>query len=225
MSRSSGFGQRLPRPRQILTMPLVGLAEKKQIVELPLFPPGLAATVFGQLAIAQALERFPLAPRSAVDCLLLVAQRFQAQDLPLDLAPLVVQGRVAEQGKTQFCGRRALRQLLGLASAHFCDPLVHVLEQVTCSGQVLVGCAQPQFLLMFHALPEVKHRFEGKTEGHKSQLGKASSRATVSAKVVASPGLCTRNRCSSGISASALSSVGSLPFWYAPMRMRSSEAV
>lgn len=45
------------------------------------------------------------------------------------------------------------------------------------------------------------------------QLGKASNFATLSGNVDRSPGFCIRKRCSSGMRTSALSSVGSVPFW------------
>ena len=55
--------------------------------------------------------------------------------------------------------------------------------------------------------------------------GRAISLFTFSSKELASRGFCMRKRCYSGMRARALSNVGSLPFWYAPMRMRSSDAV
>lgn len=69
--------------RQILAMPQVGLPQEKKIVELALFLPRAVALIFAELLVAQAFKRLTLSPRLPKDFLLLIAQRFEAQEFPL----------------------------------------------------------------------------------------------------------------------------------------------
>jgi|SRR5271166_6202443 len=113
----------------------------------------------------------------------------------------------------QFGRGRAFEQLLPRAGSHLPHLAIEQIDHVAHACHLLVGGAQPQFLLALQALPQVQYGFEWKTKGHSIQLGKARSLVTLSENETASSGFCIRNLCSSGISCSALSSVGSLPFW------------
>lgn len=93
------------------------------------------------------------------------------------------------------------------------ESAVQDFHRVPHARDLLVSSAQTHFLLMLYTLPQPQDRFEGKTKSHDLQLGKARSRETLSANETVSPGFCMRKRCNSGMRATALSSVESLPFW------------
>jgi hypothetical protein len=54
------------------------------------------------------------------------------------------------------------------------QPRVDLLNETTHSGDLLVGGAQAQLLLVFDALPEMKHRLQRKMKGHVSNSDKPS---------------------------------------------------
>ncbi len=199
--------------RQILATLQVGLPQQEKVVEPALFAAGRIALVFKPLFVAQRFEGFALPARLLKDSLLLVAQVLETRKLPLKVPALRVERCFSCQNKTHFRGGRARSQILGIKLLQSSYPVVNLFDQMAHSGNLLVSSAQAQLLLVLYALPEMKYRFQRETKGHVRQLGKAKSSVTLSEKEMASPGFCIRNRCSPGIKASALSRVGSLPFW------------
>jgi len=99
-------------PRQVLATSQVGLAHKKEVVELALFAPGGGALVVAQLLVAQAFKSFAFAARLLKDSLLLVPQFFPAGKFAFCLLPQLAKRCLASQGKAQFRGGCASLQFL-----------------------------------------------------------------------------------------------------------------
>jgi hypothetical protein len=147
-------------------LPQVGLPQQEEVVELTLLAPGRVALVLLQLVIAQALESFTLAACLLKDFLLLVAQILPAQELALGLLALLAQPRFASERKAQFGGGGAGLQLLRLARLNLLDAVVDLIDEMAHFGDLLVGRAQAQLLLMFYTLPEMKDSLQRKMKGH-----------------------------------------------------------
>lgn len=205
-------GQDLPMAGKGLATPPRCLPEQEEFVQLLLLAPARVAFVLGALMIPKTLERFPFAPGLLKNLVLLIAHVLDPFEFTSRGHSLLRQEGLTGFGELQFgCGGSAA-QLAGFPRSRAGHLLFNALDQMAHPCDLLVGGAQTQFLLMLDTSSEVQNGLERETEGHMDQVGKASNCVTVLAKGLASSGFCRRNRCSSGISASALSSVASLPF-------------
>jgi len=144
----------------------VGQAQEMEIVELALFPPGGGPLIVAHLLIAQALESFALPSRLLIDATLLVAHLFQPREFARPVLPLLANGAFPEECKLHFGSSRACIQRARLLCLHLPHAIVDLIDLMTRARNQLVGGAQTQLLLMFHALAEVEHGFERKMKSH-----------------------------------------------------------
>jgi hypothetical protein len=146
--------------RQILATPQVRLAQKKEVIDLPLFAPSRLSLVGVTLLPAQAFNGFALAASLLKDSVLLIAQLLYAQEFLLQCMPFLIKSCFVQKAKAQLGSGRSCVQLLRLLYTFFFDSILDLVDQVTHPSYLLVGSAQPQFLLAFYALTEMQDCFE-----------------------------------------------------------------
>jgi hypothetical protein len=161
----SALGKGCPT-RQILTTPQVGLPREEEVVEVPLFAASRVAPVFAQLVVAEAFEGFALATRLLKDFLLLVPQILPAYELALRIEALLAKRCLAAERETYLSGSCAHFQIMSSTDLLLPYPLVDLIKNMPYSGNLLVDGAQAQLLLMFDALPEMKHCLQWEMKGH-----------------------------------------------------------
>jgi hypothetical protein len=144
----------------------IALSQQEEINERTLFFPQGIPLVIAKLAVPQAADGFPFAPRQLEDFLLLIPQFLKTRQFALHRMPLLPEGGFAEPSKLQLGGGGACVQLLRLTGLQVLDAAIDLLDQMTGPRHELVGRPQTQFLLMLHAFAEVQHGFEWKAEWH-----------------------------------------------------------
>jgi hypothetical protein len=87
-------------------------------------------------------------------------------EFAFQFASLMSESGLTEDGESDLGRRRSRFQLLQFCVVSLFDPAIELLDQMPHPHYLLVGGTQTQFLLMFHALAKMKHRFQGKTKGH-----------------------------------------------------------
>lgn len=198
--------------RQSWTRLVVVETGQKRVVELTLFASSLLALVHLHLLIAEALEGLAFASSLLEDLLLLVAQVLHAGKLAEQIDSLSLERRFCDVREIKFGGGCAGGKFASRADLYLADARIHSVDQMADFRHLLIRSAQARLLLMLHALPEVKNSLQWKAKSHRYQAGSASNREILSDMEADSAGFCIKKRCNSGMSASALSSVGSLPF-------------
>jgi hypothetical protein len=131
-----------------------------------LFAPGRIEFVIAKPVVAQVLENFALAARVLKNPVLLVAQVLQADEFPGNLVTLFAKPRLRHKFEAQLGRSHSDFQILGLRCAHLRSLEIDLLEQVSRPRHLLIGRAQPEFLLMLDALAIVKNSLQGELKWH-----------------------------------------------------------
>lgn len=135
----------------------VGLLQKEEIVEFTLLAPCCAALVCAQLVVAQAFESFTLPARLLKNPLLLIPQILPPREFMLGVHSQPAKRRSLKEHEAQFRRGGAVSQFARLDNLRIPNLLVDLIEKMSNSGNLLVGRAQAKFLLVFDALPKMKH--------------------------------------------------------------------
>jgi len=202
----------------------VSAAQQKQVVEAALILSGFLLTVVPKLVTAKRVHDFTLPPGQLEVLAAGVSKSFRLCQLSFQHTLAFDENGMTKLVKLQFRCTDTGFQLRAPAHHDIFHSCVRVFDFLPQPGNPLIRFLQPQLMLPLEALPHSQKHFERESEGHKSQLGSASSRSMLSLSLTASLAPCSRKRFSPGKTARAWSSSGSLPFWYAPMRIRSSDA-
>ncbi len=133
---------------------------------MALFAPGFLALVFAELLVAKSLEGLTLAPRLLKDPLLLISKILPAHQFALHILPLLAKRRLTSEREMQFGRGRSAPELQRLPELRLPDAVIHLVEEMPHLNNLLVGCAQTKFLLVLHALPEMKQGLQREMEGH-----------------------------------------------------------
>ena len=118
------------------------------------------------------------------------------------------------------CGKRLVA---GAASCGLPDPFRGFGEVLFEGADAQHGFIQPLTSLLLQQPPHMEKSFQLELESHHSAM--VSRDSMVRSMRGISPGPCRVKALRLGITVMARSRSGSAPFWYAPMRMRSSERV
>src|SRR3981081_3597186 len=87
-------------------------------------------------------------------------------EFAFQFASLMSESGLAEDAESDLGRRRSRFQLSQFCVVSLFDPAIELLNQMAHPQYLLIGGAQTQFLLMFHALAKMKHRFQAETKGH-----------------------------------------------------------
>jgi hypothetical protein len=165
-SSKTQLGNVYPRTRQTLATPQVFSPQKKQIIQIALFPPRSLLFVQTELLIADRFQSFAHPSRLLKNLALLVAQLLQPYQLYFEFPPVPEQFRFTLQSESQFGGGHSRTQLPRLLSLEPLPAQVDLFDSVLASRHLLVGGAQPQFLLVLQALAEMQNGLQRKMECH-----------------------------------------------------------
>lgn len=164
-SRGRAWAKCADTPGKMLAAPRLSPA-KEEIVELALLAPGSFFAVETQLAIAQSFERLSLPAQLVVEVALLVPQLLQPSQLSLQPNSVLKSRRFTGEVKMQIGRRSSVFELAHLQAAGLAHARVELDQQMTQARDLLIGGAQPQFLLVLDALPKVQDGLQRKMKGH-----------------------------------------------------------
>ena len=127
---------------------------------MPLFAARGFELILAKLMFAQAVQGFAPPPGSTEVSLLFVAKLLRAHEFSLQFSAAMRKPQVRGAFKFHFCAGFAGFQLARLLGAILFLQSVQLFNHVAHAGDLLVGRAQAQLLLMLKALIQMEHGLE-----------------------------------------------------------------
>ena len=206
-------------------VPVTPALKQMRGVNLLLLAAQFILLIVAVLAGANGFEHFALAKGLMVVASGPLALAFEVANFRLELLAQVFEVLAVERCELELGGAAARRQAGGVGLSGIGEEAIELRERILGASHGETGFPQSQGVLPLDALAKTEQRRERETESHGSQDERAIRRPSESFMPATSSAPLMRKSRSAGMSTMAWSRSGSLFFWYAPMRINSSEAL